>query len=359
VLRNPNDYETFQQFIYNIVMRVLLDGECLVLMVDDAAARPIAMHRVHRNQWQLVVDPDTKAVFYLISENTSSMLPGFEPHYAVPARNVIHFRQYCPRHPLIGESPLAHAAAAVGIITTINASQQAFLSNARRPSGIISTDQQFSSDQLRQLRAAFDEQSKQMAQGGVPILSHGLKFQPMGVSSSDAQLIESLKMSQLSICQVFKVPQQIVGSLENTTVGNHEALIRFWLSTGLGSLLENIERSFEKAFELSNDEYIEFDTQALLRSETKNRFEALSVAITGGLMTPNEARASESLPNVSGGDNIFLQKQNVPVDLLSELAAVDIAAGRAANVSAPVIAPPDITRGEVVDILTKKRVNLK
>ena len=56
-------------------------------------------------------------------------------------------------------------------------------------------------------------------------------------------------------------------------------------------------------------------------------------------MTPNEARAREGLSPVNGGNDIFMQRQNTPVSLLSELAANDLA--RASEPPAPVETPPD------------------
>ena len=65
-----------------------------------------------------------------------------------------------------------------------------------------------------------------------------------------------------------------------------------WIASGLGFALNHIEEAFGVLFELKGqpDEYVEFDTAALLRSAQKERIEALARGVQGGIFAPNEAR---------------------------------------------------------------------
>jgi hypothetical protein len=62
------------------------------------------------------------------------------------------------------------------------------------------------------------------------------------------------------------------------------------------------------------DEYVEFDTRALLRSAYKDRIEGLARGVQGGIFAPNEARRSEDLPDAVNGDKPRVQQQVVPLD---------------------------------------------
>jgi hypothetical protein len=97
----------------------------------------------------------------------------------------------------------------------------------------------------------------------------------------------------------------------------------------LGALIENIERSFDDVFGFTGNDFSELDTKALLRLDYSGRIDALTRATQGGLMSPNEARRSEGLPDVDGGDEPFMQAQNTPVSLLAELAAANLKAKEA------------------------------
>ena len=325
VFRKPNSYETFPQFMQNLVSAMLFDGECFCLIVRDERRAVTALHIMPRGTVTPYVSEDG-GIFYNMGGNP--MLPN-TASYMAPQRDVCHFRTYTPRHPLIGESPIKAASLACGINVALSESQAAFFSQMNRPSGVLSTDSSLNRDQMQTLRAAFDEQSKGWAQGKMPILASGLKFQQLSVNSVDAQLIEAQRMSIEDIARVFGVPLPIVGDLSKATLNNTESLINHWLSLSLGALIENIERSFDDVFGFTGNDFSELDTKALLRLDYSGRIDALTRATQGGLMSPNEARRSEGLPDVDGGDEPFMQAQNTPVSLLAELAAANLKAKEA------------------------------
>jgi HK97 family phage portal protein len=322
ILKYPNQYETFTQFIYNVVAQMLFEGECIALIIRDNRSAPVALHICPKGTASPQLNPESGEIFYSIGSNP--MLPE-TTDYIVSARDVIHFRQHTPRHPLIGESPIKAAALAVGINVALSQTQAAFFNNMNRPSGILSTETVLTKEQMIRLREAFDEQSKDWAKGKMPILGGGLKFEQMSVNSVDAQLIESQRMSQEDIARVFGVPLPIIGDLSKATLSNVEQLISMWLSISLGSLLENIERSLERGFDLPADQYVELDVAALLRTDFMGRVDGLTKGVQGGLFTPNEAREKEGLEPVESGDMPYLQAQMTPLNLLKEMAAAQMA----------------------------------
>lgn len=315
IFRAPNEYETFNQLILNTVAETLFEGESLWLAFRDERFAITDVHRVPAKSWSVQVDPDTQQIFYALSTADVTR----QPEFAVPARDVCHFRLHSPRHPLIGESPIKSAALAIGLNVALNQSQLAFFSQMNRPSGVMSSDQMFTKEQVRQLREAFDEQSKSWKQGGVPILGGGLKFQPMAIAASDAQLIEQQKLSVQDIARVFGVPLTLLGGEQTGPQGGTEALISHWLSIGLGSVIESVERSLERLFGLTGGDAIELDTGPLLRADLESRINSLTRGIQGGMWTPNEARAREGFGPISGGDSAYLQQQMIPMDMLAEL----------------------------------------
>ncbi len=319
VLRIPNAYETWTQLIYNTCAEMLFQGESLWLVTRDDRFAITAAHRIPRGTWSVYIEPESKEIFYSIS--ATELINA--PDYLVPARDVCHFRQHTPRHPLAGESPIKAAALAIGINVALNNSQLAFFTNMNRPSGIIETPQKMTREQKDQARQAFSNQSKAWNQGLLPILSEGAVFKPMNISQTDSQLLEQLRYSTADICRVFGVPVALMAET-NGTQGGTEALISHWLSIGLGSLIESIERSLDRLFNLPAGERIELDFAPLLRTDMESRINSLTKAIQGGLMTPDEARAKEGFGAIDGGSAIFMQRQNTPVGLLSELAAAEL-----------------------------------
>jgi HK97 family phage portal protein len=318
ILRRPNSYQTWPQFIYNVCAHIGFEGEALALIRRDDRFAPISFHLCRNGTFMPYLDPESQAIFYSVGDNPIALAGG--SNALVPERDVIHFRQYTPRHPLCGESPIKAAALATGVNVALSATQAAFFTNMARPSGVLSTDQTLTRAQMAELRAAFKEQSAGLATGELPILANGLKFQQLAVNSVDAQLIESQRMSVEEIARCFGVPLPLIGDLSKATLNNTETLINLWLSISLGFWLENIERSLDRAFDFGQDDFCELDTAALLRSDFLQRVDGLTKGIQGGLYTPNEARGREGLSPAKGGAEPLLQAQMTPLSMLLELA---------------------------------------
>ena len=359
VLKKPNTTETWPQFILNAVCQMLFDGECFILLSRDARGAMTAMNRMPRGTCNPYVESGTGTVFYAIGQNPV-MPSGMS--YMAPARDVCHLRMHTPRHELMGESPITAAALAIGVNVALSANQATFFNQMSRPSGILSTDQVLTKDQMLQLRTAFEEQSKGMGAGRIPVLGSGIVFSPMGISSQDSQLVEAQRMSVEEIARVFAVPLPIIGDLSHATLNNTETLINHWLATGLGSVIENIERSFDAAFGLTGEDYIELDVSSLLRMDFEARINGYVKAVQGGIMTPEEARNKEYLPSKKGDDALYMQQQMVPLDTLAELHNAELS-----NKLKPTPAPaapkpvdPPAPSGEaakamVIDMFNRKR----
>lgn len=340
LLRKPNGYETWPQFILNVVAAMLFEGECGVMVQTTSDGVPVAFHRLTRDSWQVYIDPETSAIFYGVSKSGNPCVPE-ALNWMIPAREFIHFRQHTPRHPLMGESPVTAAALSIGVNVALSESQMAFFENMRRPSGVLSTDIVLTSAQIKQLREAFDEQAADMDKGGIPILGGGLKFSQMAISSQDSEVIQTQRMTNEDVCRVYGVPPPIVCDLTHATLNNAETLINHWLSIGLGSILENVERSFDAYFDFGPDDYIELDVAALLRADFVQRVEGYVKGLTGGLYTHNEARNEEGLPPVEDGDQPYIQQQMVPLSYAASQKAVPPPTPPASTANPDDEPPPD------------------
>jgi HK97 family phage portal protein len=365
VLMNPNSYQTAPDFLLNLIAQTLFDGEAFCVVTRNNRFEVSEIHLLPRGSCSPYVDPETREIFYSVGENP--LAPG-SIDYIAPARDVLHLKFHTPRHPLIGESPIKAAALAIGINVALSASQATFFNNMNRPSGILSTDQVLNREQLTQLRAAFEEQSKGLSQGRIPVLGGGLKFAPLSISSQDAELVQAQRMSLEDIARCFGVPTPLIGDLSHATLNNAETLVHHFLSMSLGSYLEHIERAFDRLFGLDGlKEYIELDTTALLRTDFAGRIEGLTKGVQGGLFTPNEARNREGLGPIDGGDTAYLQRQMTPVDKISDVLESEISANNTPEPAPqpkpePTPAPADkeidvdVTKTLVAHMIHRKKV---
>jgi HK97 family phage portal protein len=316
VMRAPNDYQTASDFILNAVRSLFLEGNAYALALRNDRYEVSSLHLMRpANCW---AEPIQGEVFYSLGGNTviNSRLDALDygPLSNVPARDVFHVKLHSSWNILRGETPLAAAAMSLAAGNAALSQMATFYANQARPSGTLQTDLTLTATQVTELRARWEEQSKGLQAGGTPILTNGLKFAPISVNAADAQFAEMMKYSDQQIAQVYGIPMAIIGS-EAQPMGSTEALMAFWISKGLGFALNQVELAIDRLFGLSkiDGEYSEFDTSILLRSAFKDRIDALTKAVQGGIYSPNEARALESLPAAEDGDEPRVQQQVVPL----------------------------------------------
>lgn len=337
-LRYPNEYQSISDFLLNLTRDLYLQGNAYALALRNDRNEVQELHLMPARHCAHAVAEDG-SIFYSLAGNEVVDRRFKGERLIVPARDVLHVRLHTPNHPLDGKSPILAAGLAIAAGNSAVARQLDFFTRQARPSFILSSDQVMTLDQVRMLRAAWDEQSKGMGSGGTPILSGGLKPIQVETSAVDAQLAETLKMSDQAVALAFRVPVQILG-IGATPFASTEALMQSWVAQGLGFALNHIEEAFGRLFKLKGqpEEYVEFNTAVLLRSSFKERVEAFSVGSMAGIFSPDEARAEFELSMVRDGHGELprMQQQVVPLDYWSaERMALEAAP------PPPPVAPPE------------------
>lgn len=346
ILRHPNDYQSISDFLLNATRSLYCDGNTYALALRNDRYEIDELHLMDPSLSQPLL-ATTGDIFYQLGGNDiiCKRING-EP-LIVPQRDVLHIRLHTRRNrfpvPLVGESPIIAAYEDIGVSTAISRQQASFYLNEARPSAVLSTDLVLDKDQVQALRDRWNDQAKGLHQGGTPILTAGLKVQPWAVGGKDAATADILKLSNEHIALAFRVPLQILG-LGGTNYASTELLMQSWIASGLGFCLNHIEEAFGVLFMLKGqpDEYVEFDTAALLRSALKDRIEALARGVQGGIYAPNEARQAEGLNGVPYGDEPRVQQQVVP---LSAAGKIPAAPGPEAPPSAPPTPAPPPEKG--------------
>lgn len=341
-LRKPNAYQSISDFLLNAARDLLKNGNTYALALRNNRFEIAEMHLMDpaRSAPQIAVDG---SVFYNLSGN-EVIDRQIGTKLVVPSRDVLHIRMHTPVNPLIGESPLVAAALQMAAGNAALRQQVQFYSNQSRPSYVLSTDQVLTKEQADLLRSRWNEQSQGMNQGGVPILTAGLKAQTLGATAEQSELVELLKLSDQAIASVFRIPLQVLG-IGETPFASTESLMQSWRAGGLGFILNHVEEAFGLLFKLSGqpDEYLEFDTSALLRSAFKDRVEAWVAGTKGGVFARDEARIDFELPPVEGGDEPWVQQQDVPLSVAAENAKNPPKPPTPA-IAPPVGEPPDAER---------------
>jgi HK97 family phage portal protein len=164
------------------------------------------------------------------------------------------------------------------------------------PNGILSTGSVLADGMAKKYKQRWEE----TADHGVRVLEAGLKYEPLLLKPADAQWIESQNFSTLQIARLFGVStslMMIAPEGGSQTYQNVEqdwiALVRFTLMKYLSEIEDALTECVPRG------QKVKFNIDALLRTDTKTRYEAHQMGLAGGWLTVPEIRAMEGLPPLS------------------------------------------------------------
>lgn len=313
ILRKPNDYQSISDLLLNLTRRLYEVGEGYAVAIRNDRNEIAEIHLMKHGQPLIAMDG---SIFYYLSGNEIAERR-FDMSAPIPARDVLHVRLHTPQHPLKGLSPILATVLERGMASAALNQQVAFYLNQARPSFMLETDEKLTAEQTKDLRMRWDEQTQGEGAGGTPILTWGLKAKPVHVTPADAALADMMKLADQSIALAFRLPLQVLG-VGDTPFASTEALMSSWKASGLGFCLNHIEEAFGLLFGLKGqpEEYLEFNTEALQRSNFKDRIEGLARGVLSGIYAPDEARNDLDKPRVPGGFGSMprVQQQVVPLD---------------------------------------------
>lgn len=336
ILRRPNDYLSISDFLMNLTRRLYEQGEAFALVERNDRQEISALHLIRDGKAFIA---DEGSVFYALNGN-EILERRVNLARAFPARDVLHIRLHTPTHPLKGVSPILANTLDLAASGAVLGQQIAFYLNQARPSYVLETDEKLTVEEIHQLRDSWNAQTQGENSGGSPILGWGLKAKPVTLSPKDGQIADLLKMSQQNVALAFRMPLQVLG-IGDTPFASTESLMASWRATGLGFCLNHIEEAFGNLFGLRGqpDEYLEFSTDALMRSSFKERVEGWAQLATSGIASPDRAAAEFGWGPAEGGHGSMprVQQQVVPLSYGSAMKPPEPAAALAL----PAPADPD------------------
>lgn len=331
IYRKPNAFQNRIQFFECWLNSKLCHGNTIAIKIRDAKGQVKELRLLDWNKVTPLVSDDG-SVFYQINPDNIS---GVESQVTVPAREIIHDRFNCLFHPLIGLSPIYAAGLAATQGHHIQENSAVFFRNGGKPSGVIEVPGSLSEENAQIIKAAWETGYSGENAGKTAILSNAAKYTPISVNAADSQTVEQLKMSAEIVCSTFHVPAYKVGIGALPSYDNVEALEQQYYAQCLQSLIESIELLLDDAFELGFDFRTEFDVGALLRMDSERRMKTLGDGVKNTILTPNEARRSENLSPVPGGDSLYLQQQNFSLEALARRDASEDPFAKSPSSSAP------------------------
>lgn len=233
---------------------------------------------------------------------------------------VIHVKNYT-RDGKTGLSTIGFARTTLDITSTGDAETLNRFANGGNVRGIVSNDTSvrgFGEYQDAELeRTATDLDDRFRCGERIVSLPGQVQFNPISLSSTDMQFLETRKFSVREICRFFGVhPSFVFDDTSNNYKSAEMANVAF-LSNTLNPILRKIENELLRklvAPSLCCKRKFQFDRRGLFACDLESRIRYQSQTIAAGIYTVNEWRKEENKPAVVGGDKVLVSANLKGID---------------------------------------------
>lgn len=316
VLRKQNTYQTAQQFRESWMLSKLTQGNTYILKGRDERGVVTRLWVLDPYRVQPMVS-DTGDVFYQLNYNTgANLLPESYPgeQVIVPASEIIHDRMNCFHHQLIGVPPLCAANWPAVKNMKILRDSTRFFSNGANPGGILTAPAGMSETDAEAVKVYWNTNFQGENAGKVAVIGADMNFTPFGFKAADSQLVEQMRYSDEQVCQPFGIPPFKIGIGSIPAGLKVDDLNQLYYADALQAHIEAIETLLDDGLGIKRPQGVECDLEPLLRMDVGKQAEVHTALTGGGIETPNEGRRAFGLPPLEGGDTVYMQQQDYPLD---------------------------------------------
>lgn len=230
----------------------------------------------------------------------------------IPASNMLVFHGWNPTEPTHGVTPVS------ALKDVINEQIQAWSYRTQiwkrggrvgtilvRPKDAPEWDD---ADRERFMRGWKEFTDKGSLAGSTPLLEDGMDLKRLGFNAREEEFSEVTKLSLQTVASVYHVSPVMVGILDNANFSNTKEFRKMLYSETLGPTMRMIEERLNTflAPMVGADplDYVEFDIRTKLSGDFEEQASVLSTSVGAPWITPNEARATQNLPKIEGGDSL-------------------------------------------------------
>ncbi len=299
-------------WLWTVATRELY-GEAMWLKRRDDQDQVRQLFPLHPANLLVRPGPDGEQEYVYVGRmRATAMLPPF------PARDVVHFKSYNPDNTTRGLSPCEPLRQTLLAEDATRRGQAAMWRNGARPSVVLTTDKAMSEPAIRRMSASWDAMHSGIdSWGKTAILEEGATPHVLQVNPNEMQYVESRRLNREECCAVWDIPPPAVHILDRATFSNiteqMRSLYRDSMSPRLGHYEDTIATQLTPDFDPTGATYAEFLLDEVLRGAYEARMPANAQAIQTGQATPNEVRRRENLPDMAGGDQLYINAALIPL----------------------------------------------
>ena len=203
---------------------------------------------------------------------------------------------------------------AMGLAIAAERHGSMFMRNGARLAGLLTTEAPMKDPERKELERAWQTQyGGTSGTGKTPLLTGGVKYQPVSSNNKESQWLEARNFQTEEVLRFMGVDPVLVGHPAQTQAfASVEQLFLKFVQYSVMPWAVNIAQELNASVITGGpDSFVAFKLEGLLRGDIKTRYEAHRLAISAGFKNRNEARVEEGYNRGPEELDVYLEPLNM------------------------------------------------
>jgi HK97 family phage portal protein len=303
---NPNFDETKFQFFYSSA-KDYLNGNVYWYKYEEGG-KTVSLFRLNPNGVRVKRNLSNQKIF---------TYNGIEYDY----RKILHIPSRYGYDGLIGKSIFTECSQIFSNTAEIDHYVNNAFNNSIGNRLIIDITKEYpnaTEEQIQQLRNKFQQNYTGVKNTGRPLIKSGkIDYDKIETDFKDNranQLIENRNFQEQEVAKLFGVPLALLKGAEKADM---ESLYTTFIEDAIRPLATSFEQAINKLipFDERASIYFEYSYNSLLKTSLQTRIDTYVKQVTSAILTPNEIRRKENLPESEekSGNTLFLPANVMPL----------------------------------------------
>lgn len=303
--RKPNNWQTSAEFRRMLQASVLLRGNGYAYIVRSAG-RIISLIPLNADNVEVKQQRDLSLTYNVT-------LPSGQ-RTTLAQKDMLHLRGLT-LDGITGLPVITYARESMNLAMSTESHANGLFANGTMAGGVLTHPGKLEEGGQEALRDSLEYYRKGGSREGRDlILEEDMKYERLGMTSNDAQFIQTRVQSLAEIGMYFGVPLHLIGlndkasswgtGIEQMGIGFVTYTLQDWLTMWEQAIGRDLID--EKEVNL----YARFNISGLLQGDSKTRFEAYTKGRQWGWLSANDIRALEDMNPIDGGDE-YMQPLNM------------------------------------------------
>ena len=172
-----------------------------------------------------------EAISLMIDEDSGE--PAYKVRLAAGGEELLSYRDVLHLQAIRGRSTIEDIMGAIELALALEAHGRRIFKNGAMPSGILRVPTKLSEEAANKIAESFSKRHAGETSGGVAVLEDGVNFEPIGMSSTDAEHNTQRQIQNEEIARGFGAPPILIQIFGRATWGNASEVGRLFLQYGL------------------------------------------------------------------------------------------------------------------------------